>query len=156
MKISHKQLRKLIHESIKEILAEDDIDYDLWKAPDIQEFWDELKASQKQTVMAILRPGNNDVLQYIKKEHDLLSTPLGELSDEDWQLAKLKDDPRIKMIANSEDQTLLNVLRDPDAVESLRALIQRTQPERDQRRARKLAGDLTPKPNINETRKKIS
>jgi len=153
MKIKLSELRTLIRESVKNLIIEGDIDYSLWTAPDVEEFWGQLKNSQKQTISAILRPYNKDVLEFVKKEMDLLKKSVGEMSEEEWNLVKLKDDPRVSMITDSEDQTLVNILRDDKALEKLSVLAKEWQTGREQRKAKEMASDLALSQTVNESKK---
>jgi hypothetical protein len=153
MKITLSELRTLIRESVQNLLSEGDIDYSLWEAPDVQEFWGSLKNSQKQTIAAVLRPNNQDVVEFLKKEFDLLKKPVGEMTDEEWELVKLKDDPRVIMITDSEDQTLVNIIRDEKALEELKTLTKDWQTGREQKKAKEVASDLASRQTVNESKR---
>jgi hypothetical protein len=153
MKITLSELRTLIRESVQNLLSEGDIDYSLWEAPDVQEFWGSLKNSQKQTIAAVLRPNNQDVVEFLKKEFDLLKKPVGEMTDEEWELVKLKDDPRVIMITDSEDQTLVNIIRDEKALEELKTLTKDWQTGREQKKAERVASDLASRQTVNESKR---
>ena len=153
MKITLSELRTLIRESVQNLLSEGDIDYSLWEPPDVQEFWGSLKNSQKQTIAAVLRPNNQDVVEFLKKEFDLLKKPVGEMTDEERKLVKLKDDPRVIMITDSEDQTLVNIIRDEKALEELKTLTKDWQTGREQKKAERVASDLASRQTVNESKR---
>ena len=153
MKITLSELRTLIRESVQNLLSEGDIDYSLLEAPDVQEFWGSLKNSQKQTIAAVLRPNNQDVVEFLKKEFDLLKKPVGEMNDKELELVKLKDDPRVIMITDSEDQTLVNIIRDEKALEELKTLTKDWQTGREQKKAERVASDLASRQTVNESKR---
>lgn len=153
MKITLSELRTLIRESVQNLLSEGDIDYSLWKAPNVQKFWENLKDFQKQTIAAVLRPNNQDVVEFLKKEFDLLKKSVGEMTPEERKLVKLKDDPRVIMITDSEDQTLVNIIRDEKALEELKKIAKNWQSGREQKKAERVASDLASRQTVNESKR---
>jgi hypothetical protein len=153
MKIKLSELKKFIRESVREMFQEDDIDWKLVEPMNIKEFWDDTTNGEKQLIHALFSDYNKDVLSYLTTEWDLLSKPVNELTDEEFELIhQVKNDPRVTMISSSEDQTLLNLLRNPESLEELKKLATDWRKGRSVDRALRAARTQTDT-SVNENRK---
>lgn len=153
MKIKIKHLKQMIREAVDSMLHEDDIDFGLREPMNVKEFWEQTTNGQKQLIHSLFSDYNRKVLEYLTKELSLLQKTVDDLTDDEIELIQLKNDPRVKMISSSEDQTLLNLLQDSNSLNMLRKLAMDWKKGRSVEKALKTA-QSRPDLSLNEFRRK--
>jgi hypothetical protein len=135
------------------MLSEDDIDFSLREPMNVKEFWEQTTNGQKQLIHSLFSEYNQKVLEYLTKELSLLQKTVDDLTDDEIELIQVKNDPRVKMISSSEDQTLLNLLQDSKSLNMLRKLAMDWKKGKSVEKALKTAQTRTDL-SLNELRKK--